>query len=91
MDTKKLLANELRNFADKLDSDECNLSPTEQAALLANISHTELNKTEAAELLNMSTRTFDRKIQAGEIPAGQHKRGSNALIWYKDEILDLID
>ena len=41
-----------------------------------------MNKQEAADYLNMSTRTFDRYIERGELPQGVHVRGSKNLIWY---------
>lgn len=41
----------------------------------------------AADYLNMSTRTFDRYIEKGELSQGVHVRGSKNLIWYKDELV----
>lgn len=86
MNLKTILSQYLRETADKLDEDSCNMSREEQEQLFSLIAHQELNKTEAAELLGMSTRTFDRKISEGELPAGQHIRGSKSLVWYRDEI-----
>ena len=82
-----ILTKYLRELADKIDSGECALTEEEKLDLLSQIAHTKINKTEAADMLHMSTRNFDRKIKDGEIPAGIHERGSKQLIWYKDEIL----
>ena len=49
--------------------------------------HVKVNKTQAAEFLHISSRTFDRKICNGELPIGKKDIGSNQLYWYKDELL----
>ena len=49
--------------------------------------HIKVNKTQASDFLHISTRTFDRKINDGELPAGKKDIGSNQLYWYKDELL----
>jgi excisionase family DNA binding protein len=49
--------------------------------------HEEMNKQQAADYLNISTRTFDRYIESGKLPQGIHVRGSKNLIWYKDELI----
>ena len=82
-----VISNELRRIADKIDTGECALTEDECLELLSHIAHQKLNKTEAADLLGISTRTFDRKIDEGIYPQGQKVRGQNTLIWYKDELL----
>lgn len=86
-----LLPNELRRIADDIESGNCGLTSDEQLELLSHVAHQKLNKTEAADLLNMSTRNFDRKITAGEFPEGRKSRGSNSLFWYRDELLSKIE
>ena len=49
--------------------------------------HIKVNKTQASDFLHISTGTFDRKINDGELPAGKKDIGSNQLYWYKDELL----
>jgi predicted DNA-binding transcriptional regulator AlpA len=49
--------------------------------------HVKINKTQASDFLHISTRTFDRKINDGELPVGKKDVGSNQLYWYKDELL----
>lgn len=45
-----------------------------------------LNRTEAAEYMHMSQRTFDRYVHDGMIPKGMHHRGDKQLTWRKSEL-----
>lgn len=82
----KILSSYLREIADKIDLGECALSEPEQIALLKQIAHQKVNKSQAADLLGISVRTFDRKVQNREIPQGKKDLGSNQLYWYRDEL-----
>lgn len=83
---KEIICQFLRESANKIERDECNLSDQEIETLAGQIIHIRLTKTEAAEYLGISTRTFDRKICEGKQPMGRKDRGSNQLYWYKDEL-----
>ena len=87
MDLKSIVAQYLREAADKIENGSCSLNDTEIKYLVSHIMHEEMNKQEAADYLNMSTRTFDRYIEKSELPQGVHVRGSKNLIWYKDELV----
>lgn len=87
MDLKVIVADYLRKSADAIETNTCGMSNEEILQLASSIMHQELNKNEAAEFLNMSTRTFDRRVESGELPKGVHQSGSKQLIWYKDELL----
>lgn len=87
MDLRNVVSEYLRNAADNIQNNSCGLTEEEIQDLIKQLMHIELNKTEAAEYLGMSTRTFDRKIENGELPIGKHIRGSKNLIWYKDELI----
>lgn len=87
MDLKSIVAQYLREAADKIENGSCSLNDTEIKYLVSHIMHEEMNKQEAADYLNMSTRTFDRYIEKDELPQGVHVRGSKNLIWYKDELV----
>ena len=76
-----------KKAADKIENGSCNLNDTKIKYLVSHIMHEEMNKQEAADYLNMSTRTFDRYIEKGELPQGVHVRCSKNLIWYKDELI----
>lgn len=43
-------------------------------------------KTEAANMLNLSVRQFDRRIKKGFIPKGRKYQGFTTLYWDKDYI-----
>lgn len=87
MGLNHIIATHLREVADKIDQNTCGLTSSEIKTFATVFMHEEMNKTEASEFLNMSTRTFDRKIENGELPQGKHIRGSKNLIWYKDELI----
>ena len=76
MDLKRILAQYLRETADKIEQNTCSLTDSEIKHLLGHIIHEEMNKQQAADYLNISTRTFDRYIESGKLPQGVHVRGS---------------
>lgn len=88
IDLKKILANYLRESADNIESGSCIINDEESKQLMRQIMHIELKKSEAAERLGISTRTFDRRVNAGELPPGKHVIHHKDLIWYLDEIID---
>lgn len=87
MDLKLIVSQYLREAADKIENGSCSLTDSEIKHLLGHIMHEEMNKQQAADYLNISTRTFDRYIESGKLPQGVHVRGSKNLIWYKDELI----
>lgn len=87
MEMKYIIADFLVESADKIRKNECGLQESEMVYLASQIMHVKVNKTQASDFLHISTRTFDRKINDGELPAGKKDIGSNQLYWYKDELL----
>lgn len=87
MEMKYIIADFLIESADKIRKNECGLQESEMVYLASQIMHVKVNKTQASDFLHISTRTFDRKINDGELPAGKKDIGSNQLYWYKDELL----
>lgn len=87
MDLKKIIAQQLRIAAGKIESNSCGLNETEIIQLVQSVMHQELTKSESAQFLNMSTRTFDRYIEKGLISPGHKRKGSTQLLWYKDELI----
>lgn len=90
MDLKEIVGEYLIKSGEDIKSGTCHLKDDEIQYLAQHLMHKELNKTEAADLLNLSVRNFDRKINAGELPKGQHEQGNKQLIWYEDELLKYI-
>lgn len=86
----KLLVKELRNIADKLDGGNSNLSEEEQCEILAMLTHTALSAEEVCSYLNISRATLTNHIRDGIIPKGRKLRGRKELIWYKDELINVL-
>ena len=84
---QQLVGQYMIDSGEKIISGNCGLCDAELQDLASSIMHVELKKAEAAKFLNISPRTFDRKISVGEIPEGVHEMHHKELIWYKDELL----
>ena len=89
-DFKKLVAKYLREVANKIDSGECELSKTEAIDILSVVAHEPLTKEQACSYLNMSRSKFDDLVREGKVPKGKKRRGFKELIWYKDELTEVI-
>lgn len=87
----KLISNALRETADKLDSGNSNLSEDEQCELLAMLTHTALSAEEVCSYLNVSRATLTNYIRDGVVPKGRKLRGRKELIWFKDELINVIN
>lgn len=86
MQMLEVLKRHLLRIVDDIDSGNCNLSEEEleQTITLLQQFNTRtqyLNRTQAAEHLHLSQRTFDRYVHDGIIPPGQHRRGDKQLFW----------
>ena len=86
MNLNKEVADQLRTAADDIENNRCGLNQNEIQDLASVVMHIEMNKSEAANYLGLSIRTFDRYIANGWIPRGIRPLGSNSLVWYKDEL-----
>lgn len=86
MNLKKYLVDYLREIADNIELNNSNLTEEEALDLLSNIAHIEMNKAEAADYLNLSVRTFDRRVATDQIPPGRHKIHHKEKVWYRDEL-----
>lgn len=82
----KVLADELRNIADKLEAGTCVISMDAAEDIINMLAHIPLSKTEAYEYLNVSRATFDNMVAIGELPKGRKTKGKKELVWYKDEL-----
>lgn len=87
---KKLLIKELRNLADKLDAGTSSISEAEAMDILGVVIHQAMSKEEACAYLNCSRATFDNAVRDGLIPKGRKLRGRKELIWYKDELSNVL-
>lgn len=83
---KKLLSNELRKVADKIDAGTCEMSVDEAMSIVNMLTHEPLSKEESCKFLNVSRATFDLHVGLGNIPKGRKRTGFKELVWYKDEL-----
>ena len=65
MNLNKEVANQLRTAADDIENNRCGLNQNEIQDLASVVMHIEMNKSEAANYLGLSVRTFDRYIANG--------------------------
>ena len=86
----KILANELRKAADRLDTGECAIGMDAAEDILGMLVHIPMSKVQAYEFLNVSRATFDNMVAIGEIPKGRKEKGKKELVWYKDELQECV-
>ncbi len=91
IDIKKLLSNELRKIADKIDAGTCEMSVDEAMEVVNMLTHEPLSKEESCKFLNVSRATFDLHVSLGNIPKGRKRTGFKELVWYKDELKKCVD
>lgn len=87
---KDLLIKYLRNAADSIESNDCELTEDQIEEILRLIAHQPLSKEQACIKLNMSRSTFDSKVHSGELPKGKKRQGFKELVWYQDELEEII-
>lgn len=91
LNLSRLLANALRETADKLDSGNTYLSEAEQCEIFDMLTHTALCAEEVCNYLNISRATLTNYIRDGVVPKGRKLRGRKELIWFKDELVNVIN
>lgn len=87
---KRAVIKLLRETADKIDSGNCELNEEQAMDIMSVLSHEVLSKDEACSYLNLSRSRFDDLVREGKIPKGRKRRGFKELIWYKDELTEII-
>ena len=87
----KLLVKYLRETADKLDSGNSYLSEQEQQEILEMLTHTSMSAEEVCSYLNISRATLTNYVRDGVIPKGRKLRGRKELIWFKNELINVVN
>lgn len=87
---KSLITKLLRETADKIDAGTCELSDEEMSDIMKVLTHRALSKEQACAYLNCSRATFDNAVALGKIPKGKKRRGFKELIWYEDELSNIL-
>ena len=80
----------LRETADKIDSGNCELNEDQAIDIMSVLGHQVLSKDEACSYLNLSRSRFDDLVREGKLPKGRKRRGFKELMWYKDELTQVI-
>jgi len=83
---KKLIVRLLRDTANKIEADTCELTSEEAMDIMSVLGHEMLSKEEACSYLNMSRSKFDQLVGEGKLPKGRKRRGFKELRFYKDEL-----
>lgn len=90
------LSNLLKQFANDIDSGNCNLSEEEALKTLSqlaafNANNAFMSKQEACTFLNVSRPTFDRMVASGKIPHGKPRKGFKELTWAKSDLMKVLN
>jgi len=88
---KKIVVKLIREYADKIETGNSNITIEEAGNILSAIAHISMSKEEVCEYLNISRSRFDDLVREGRLPRGKKVKHKNNLVWYKDEILSAID
>lgn len=86
----KFIAKILREIANKLDNDTCELSEQEAMDIINVLTHESLSKDSACTYMGLSRSRFDDLVRDGIIPKGRKRKGFKELVWYKDELTKVI-
>lgn len=85
-DFKKLVVKYLKEVAEKIENDDCELSDTEAMDIVKVIAHRPMSKEQACNYLNLSRSRFDDLVRERKIPRGKKRVGFKELYWYQDEL-----
>lgn len=86
----KLLSKELRDLADRIDSDNTYLTQDEQMEVIDFLKgfakDKPMSKYQAFNYLHISRATFDNLVKEGKIPPGKKQQGFNELQWFQKDL-----
>lgn len=80
----------MKETISKIENDKCEMSEDEASKLIELFSHQSLSKVQACEYMNLSRSRFDDLIREGKIPKGRKRKGFKELVWYKDELSQVL-
>ncbi len=86
---KKVLVRLLRDTANKLENNTCEITEEEALSIVNNMTHIAISKEMACNHLNISRSKFDSKVLEGIIPEGRKRVGFKEKVWYLDELNSL--
>jgi predicted DNA-binding transcriptional regulator AlpA len=87
----KWISKTLREIADKIDSGNCELDEEQAMHIMSTIGHEVMSKDSACSYLNISRSKLDSLVADGKLPKGKKRRGFKELVWFKDELSDVLN
>lgn len=87
----KWISKTLREIADKIDSGNCELDEEQAMHIMSTIGHEVMSKDSACLYLNISRSKFDSLVADNKLPKGKKRRGFKELVWFKDELSDVLN
>lgn len=88
---KKTVSKLLRQIADKIDGGTCEIDEEQALHIMSTIAHEPMSKDTACLYLNISRSKFDSLVADGKLPKGKKRRGFKELVWFKDELSDILN
>jgi hypothetical protein len=88
---RKTVSKMLRQIADKIDGGTCEIDEEQALHIMATIAHEPMSKDVACSYLNISRSKFDSLVAEGSLPKGKKRRGFKELVWFKDELSDILN
>lgn len=85
----EIIKSALKQLLNDMDSGNSSISEQEQQELInlfEKINKKELNKTETANYLGVSTSTINNYIKRGLLPEGTKKQGESKKVWLKSDL-----
>ena len=83
----KIVVKQLREAANKIEANNCELTEDEAMDILRVIADEALSKDQACSYLNLSRSRFDELVKQGKLPKGRKRRGFKELVWRKSELV----
>lgn len=80
----------LQEITEKINDGTCDFTEEEACDIMSLIAHEGMSKEQACSYLNCSRATFDNAVRDGIIPKGRKERGKKELVWYKDELINVL-
>ena len=84
---KATVCKALRNLANKIEANTCELTEEQAMNIMSVIGHEVLSKDSACSYLNISRSKFDSLVAEGKLPKGKKRRGFKELCWFRDELV----
>ena len=88
---RKTVSKMLRQIADKIDGGNCEIDEEQALHIMSTIAHEPMSKDVACSYLNISRSKFDSLVSEGKLPKGRKRRGFKELVWFKDELSDILN